>query len=70
MSERAKSVKQLVVSVINVSKSILIIPAVCVIEDPVGKENNRNQWFTICHDNDMGGRGRIHKATVQSYPNL
>lgn len=63
----SESVKQLVFSVINVSKSILMIPAVCWIEKLVAKENNLNQLFTICQDNDMWGRGSTHNAIVQSY---
>lgn len=50
---KKKSVKQLVFSLINVSKSALMIPVVCLLEDPVTKEIDLNQWFTICQDNDM-----------------
>lgn len=40
MSERAKRVKQLVFSVIDVSESMVMIAAVCWIEHPVSKEND------------------------------
>lgn len=64
-ASRTKSAKQLVFSVINVSESLLMIPAVCWIENPVAKENNLDQCCSFGQDGDSGER-----KYSRTYPNL